>query len=301
MSTSADRLTAARLLLRVEAGAYSTRLLGGAAHPGVRVRVLGVLRWQLSLDRALEGRVRRPVPDLDPEVRVTLRLELHDGAILGVPWPVAVDAAVRLVRRLGRSSASGMVNAVLRRAGPELDRLLFHGSPAERSSHPERRWKGGGASGPRASATAAFEADQRPADLWVCGAPRPPDRRTARRRTSASNPTRGAPGRARSEGPVGRLIDRVADGRAYAQDPSSQLVALVALAAAPDAATIVDLCAAPGGKAALMAARRPGARLLALDRHLGRSRLVAGLLPGGRGTADATAPPLAARSVDLVL
>ncbi len=92
-----------------------------------------------------------------------------------------------------------------------------------------------------------------------------------------------------------------ADG--YVQDPSSQLVA----AAVPvsQGSVVLDICAAPGGKATALAAR--GARVVAADRHLGR----AGLVVRNRDRlalddlhivqADATAPPFRPDSFDAVL
>ena len=79
--------------------------------------------------------------------------------------------------------------------------------------------------------------------------------------------------------PDGVLLDRgepgalaaVRDGRAVAQDPASALVA-PALDPRPGD-LVVDVCAAPGGKAGHLAAL--GATVLAVDRHRGRARLLA--------------------------
>jgi 16S rRNA (cytosine967-C5)-methyltransferase len=193
-----------------------------------------------------------------------------------------------------------MVNAVLRRAAPELERLLAEGTLAERWSHPEwlvERWLEH--HGPEAT-RAVLEADQQPADLWVWLRV-PETDATSEVASLRLEQHPWCPGAYRSERPARELIERVSDGRAYAQDPSSQLVARVAMAAAPEATTIADLCAAPGGKAAMIAWHRPGLRLVAIDRHLGRCRLVAGLLPGAVVAGDATEAPLAPQSVDLVL
>ncbi len=92
-----------------------------------------------------------------------------------------------------------------------------------------------------------------------------------------------------------------ADG--YVQDPSSQLVA----AAVPviEGSLVVDLCAAPGGKATAIAAR--GATVIAADQRMGRAGLVVenrnrlGLDGVHVIQADATAPPLPAGRFDAVL
>ncbi len=91
-----------------------------------------------------------------------------------------------------------------------------------------------------------------------------------------------------------------ADG--YVQDESSQWVA-AAVGAAPGE-RVLDVCAAPGGKATAMASG--GARVIAADQRVGRARLVAenvaalGLqLPVV--AADGTAPAFRPRSFDAVL
>ncbi len=105
-------------------------------------------------------------------------------------------------------------------------------------------------------------------------------------------------------------VPAVAEGRAGVQDEGSQLVAL-ALASAPlDGPDLrwLDLCAGPGGKAALLAglAAGRGAGLLANERLPHRAALVLRTLRGAPGvlgvvTGDGTRPPWAAGSFDRVL
>ena len=304
MSDSVDRQLAARLLVRVEGGAYSSRLLAGSLPAGVRARVLGALRWQRTLDAALAAPLRKPLDRLDPEVRAVLRVALLEAAVLGVPVAVATDAAVRTVRRLGKSSAAGLVNAVLRRAAPAWTALLERAAPDLRLSHPEwlyRRWLS--AYGAEA-AQRAMAADQEPAPVWVWW-------REERGRADAVasgivlRPHPWCPGAWSAPEHNPALLAAVAAGDAYVQDPSSQLVAHLALGIAGADARLADVCAAPGGKLALW--RRLGGQItpLALDRHLGRLRLAGRLLErvGGAGlvVGDATAPPLPPGSRDLVL
>ena len=82
--------------------------------------MLGVLRWQRALDHRLRPYLKRPITRLDPEVRAALRMGCFEIHNLGVPAPVATDSMIRLTRKMGKSSAAGMVNAVLRRAAADL-------------------------------------------------------------------------------------------------------------------------------------------------------------------------------------
>jgi 16S rRNA (cytosine967-C5)-methyltransferase len=102
----------------------------------------------------------------------------------------------------------------------------------------------------------------------------------------------------------------VSDGRAGVQDEGSQLVAY-ALAAAPLEGSDrrwLDLCAGPGGKAALLAALASarGARIVANERQPHRAELVRRSLADADGfeavtVEDGTAPPWPAGSFDRVL
>jgi len=304
VSDSADRQLAARLLVRVEGGAYSSRLLARSVSPGVRARVLGVLRWQRALDAALAEPLRRPLDRLDGEVRAVLRLALLEAAVLEVPVAVATDAAVRTVRRLGKTSATGLVNAVLRRAVPAWSALLERATPDLRLSHPEwlyRRWARAFGEG---AAQRAMAADQEPAPVWVWWL-----NEEARAAAAASGvdlrPHPWCPGAWTAPENARELLAVVARDEAYVQDPSSQLVAHLALRLGGGSARLVDVCAAPGGKLALW--RRLGGepRPVALDRHPGRLRLTGRLLDrvGGAGlvVADAGVPPLPPMSWDVVL
>ncbi len=297
--SSGDRLRAARLLIRVEDGAFASRLLERETAPGVRVRVLGVLRWQRRLDHVLTPFLKRPLARLDSEVRAALRMGCFEVQQLGVPAPVATDEMIRMTRRLGKSSAAGMVNAVLRRAAAVDD--LECASPDLRWSHPEWIWRRWVDAFGDESAEGAMVAAQEPAAPWVWFAdeeskidterlgvvlaPHPwcPDAWTA---------TEGRP----------ELMTQVHHGAAVVQDPSSQMVARIAVSVADGDGCAADLCAAPGGKTALMnklgqwsvlvAGDRSPAKAVRLGRRLGGTMTVA---------ADASRPALANESLDLVL
>lgn len=77
----------------------------------------GAVERQITLDFLLQKFIAKPLARLDAEVRAVLRAGLYQARYMdGVPVSAAVNESVSLVRRMGKSSAAGMVNAVLRKA-----------------------------------------------------------------------------------------------------------------------------------------------------------------------------------------
>ncbi|MEN8165547.1 MAG: RsmB/NOP family class I SAM-dependent RNA methyltransferase [Acidobacteriota bacterium] len=270
MSTSADRLKAAALLVRVEDGAFASRLLGDVSAPGVRARVLGALRLLRPLDGAIEAASRRKPRSLDPEVRAALRVGLYEIKGLGIPAAVAGDGAVRLIRSLGRPKASGLVNAVMRRAPGHWDRLVREGDDAFRNSHPDWLWRRWTRAFGRDAAEGAMSAAQHPAPLWVWFTDvDAADRLIGEGIELLEHPW--MPGAWRAVG--SDLVGSLRCGDAYAQDPASQLVAWLTVALNPGGGEVIDLCAAPGGKTARIVRDGPWAAAVGADLSLGRLRL----------------------------
>lgn len=92
-----------------------------------------VLERRNLLDWTLDRFLKKPVRKLDVPVRAILRAGLAQASYMEVPLPAAVNESVKLARAFGKTSAAGMVNAVLRRAAackptpedfPELSRRL---------------------------------------------------------------------------------------------------------------------------------------------------------------------------------
>ncbi len=121
------RALAAQALIRIERGGYANLVLSGLLEEsGFPPRdrnfaarlVYGTLERQRTLDARLNCFLKKPIDRLDAQVRVSLRLGLYQILYMdAVPTAAAVSESVKLTRSLGKSSAAGMVNAVLRRAG----------------------------------------------------------------------------------------------------------------------------------------------------------------------------------------
>ncbi|HVF23565.1 MAG TPA: transcription antitermination factor NusB, partial [Pyrinomonadaceae bacterium] len=126
---SPARHAAFEILREVEAGAFSSILLA-AYEPQLKPvdralcheLVLGVLRWQLWLDKLIEHYAKRALESLDLPVRLALRIGLYQLRFLTrVPASAAVNESVNLVRSARVSSAAAFVNAVLRRGIREAE------------------------------------------------------------------------------------------------------------------------------------------------------------------------------------
>ena len=273
----------------------------------------GALRGQGLYDAIIAACVDRPLAKIDPPVLDVLRLGAHQLLRTRIPPHAAVSATVDLARRVVSAGPVGFVNAVLRKiAAKDLASWVTELKPVDdrlaalafEHSHPT--W-----------IASAFR-DALGGDLWQTGAAlaaddaRPEVHLVARRMTREElvRQSGGAPGPwsplavRLSEGDPGAL-DAVRHGRAGVQDEGSQLVAL-ALAAAPlegPDRLWVDLCAGPGGKAALLdsLAGERGALLVALELQHHRARLVQRSGTARVVTADSRTPPLRPGSVDRVL
>lgn len=241
----------------------------------------GTLRWQASFDAVIEAFTGRAPSRLDPEVLDILRLTMFQLLHLDrIPASAAVNDGVQLARKAGKKSASGLVNAVLRRVSRERTHLPLPARPAAESdvdaaraylsttlSHPRwliERWldRFGFEA---AEAWATF--DNAPARLTL----RAVRWRTTREELAATLAAHGVetePARFAPDGLVVRsgnpLLTPIAhDGSFLVQDEASQLVGL--FAGAQPGERVLDACAAPGGKTTQLAADAPEGLVVASD------------------------------------
>lgn len=258
--------------------------------------MMGVLRWQRSIDHLLEPFLKRPITRLDAEVRAVLRMGCFEVHQLGVPGPVATDSMVRLTRRMGKSSAAGMVNAVLRRAA--VGDLAT--SPDLRRSHPEWLWRRWSASFGDDAAEGAMAAAQEPAPPWVWFVHNPSVGSFEEGRV-VLEPHPWCPETWTTSEGRPELMGRVELGGVVVQDPSSQMVARIAIEAADGRGRAADLCAAPGGKTALIRKLGRWDLLVACDVSLPKVFRLARRLDGvSVVVGDAARPALDPGAWDLV-
>ncbi len=210
-----------------------------------------VLRRLGSLDAVLEPFLTRAPPD---SVRHVLRLGAAGLLLLDTPPHAAVATAVGLARARKLAPFAGLVNAVLRRVS-EAGPAALEGLDGPRLDTPAWLWASWGG---QARAIAEAHGHEAGLDLTLApGAALPPG--------GALLPTgsvRFAPGTRVQE------LPGYAEGRFWVQDAAAALPAR--LLAAQPGERVADLCAAPGGKTAQLAAA--GAQVLAVERDPARMR-----------------------------
>jgi 16S rRNA (cytosine967-C5)-methyltransferase len=273
MSVSPARRAAFDTVRRVfEDDAYADRAFRGSVE-GIdpRERALaqrlayGTIQRVRTLDHGIEELGGRPVDRLDHPVQAALRLGAYQLAYSEVAVHAAVNETVELVRSAGLERAVKFANAVMRRLALRL-RELVDGLPektpeqaALRHSYPdwvaEVWWRDLGPD----QARELMQVQNEPPERAV--------RLNARRRgpVGAGEPDPAIPGSLRVE----RMEDcNLAAGFAWPQSRGSQLAGLAVGAQAGE--RVLDLCAAPGGKATQLA--ESAEEVVAVEKHPGRAR-----------------------------
>jgi 16S rRNA (cytosine967-C5)-methyltransferase len=235
-----------------------------------RLLVATTLRRLGQIDAVIEHCLERPLGPKAGRIRDILRLGICQLVFLGTRPHAAVDGAVSLVG-LNRPF-KGLVNAVLRRIAREGDGLIA-GHDAARLNTPDWLWRAWTAAygevTTRAIAEAHLDAPALDFTVKAEAADKATDWAT---RLDAQVLPGGSLRR-----PLGGTIedlDGYNEGAWWVQDAAAAMPARLLGEVAGK--TVIDLCAAPGGKTAQLAAA--GANVVAVDRDRGRlARLTANL------------------------
>lgn len=255
----------------------------------------GALRAQGTYDAILATCVDRPLSELDPAILDALRIGAHQLMAMRVPTHAALDQTVGLARAVIGAGPSGLVNAVLRKVAakelPEWIAQLTEGLSDDvkiasiEHAHPEwivRSMRQALVAHGRdvSEITALLEADNAAPVVNLVALPGLGDLTEAFEAGFTAGEL--VPDSALSSGGDLSRLESVRDGSVRVQDAGSQLVAR-ALAGVEISSEKndgeerwLDLCAGPGGKAALLAAlaAQKNAWLLANEPAPHRAKLV---------------------------
>jgi 16S rRNA (cytosine967-C5)-methyltransferase len=259
--------------------------------------VLGALRWQIQLDHQMQALLSHPDAKLDPEVLIAMRLGVFQLLHMNrIPARAVIDESVELTKQSGHRFASGMVNAVLRKLAKtpqvEMARLVLKGHGFSRAKRQVKTETTLSAEEmlPEESAAELALAQAHPAwmvERWVNFYGLEATRAICRHGQSQpvlavrlASPEVEAeltevgivlePGELLTAARTVVSCDVTAtgafrEGRVRLQDEGSQLVAECSTSFDQKVRTIVDCCAAPGGKTLILAERNPTARIVALE------------------------------------
>jgi 16S rRNA (cytosine967-C5)-methyltransferase len=287
MAVSPARAAAFEILLRVEReDSYAAELLHSAHFANLSLRdhglatelVMGVLRWRSVLDQRLAAASSQKIERLDGEVLAALRLGIYQLKFLSrVPTRAAIFESVELVKTARKRSAASFVNAVLRKIAGENSEDIFAEigkatdsiTMAQNAAHPPwlvKRWaEHYGLEAARQicaydqtvpETSIHVYSDEADSELAKAGVHLSPGQLlSTARRVLAGDVT---------------STRAYLEGRVSIQDEASQLVALLV----GRGNTILDCCAAPGSKTALLARRNPQSKVLATELHPHRAHLL---------------------------
>ena len=205
------------------------------------------LRWLADFDAMIDSATRMPLPD-DAKPRAVLRLMLAQWLRLETPPHAVIATGLELLQGGPRRLAHGVFSTLVKRAAPLPAAPTLPRDAAE-------RW------GARATAIAAAIALPPPLDLTLR------DAAETAQWCERLGGTSLMPGHVRL--PRGEAIERLegfAEGAWWVQDLAASLPAR--LLGAGQGRTVLDLCAAPGGKTLQLAAA--GWNVTALDMHARR-------------------------------
>ena len=293
MPVSPARASAFDILLRVECElSYASELLHSpvldrlstADHALATELVMGVVRWRSRLDDEIAPASAQPLAKLDLEILIALRLALYQFRYLDrIPVRAALHESVELVKRSRKRSAAPFVNAVLRklsstpghRGRDSRENLDSAESIAQTFAHPlwlVQRWvKEYGL--PAAHEICNHDQSIRPVAIRLRANPSSVADQLAHAGITLipGNLLRSA--RLVQSGDITKT-NIFRNRQIVIQDEASQLVA----ALVGKGSDILDCCAAPGGKTLAISDRNPDGKILAVELHPHRARLLQTLL-----------------------
>jgi 16S rRNA (cytosine967-C5)-methyltransferase len=239
----------------------------------VRLLVATSLRRLGQIDALIAVCLERPVEMKMPAVHDILRLGIAQLLFLKTPPHAAVDTSVALAEEVGHGALKGLVNAVLRRLSRE-GATIVDAQDAAKLNTPGWLWESWIAAYGEGTARKIAEAHmaEPPLDITVKSHAESHRESWASRLSAAILPTGSLRRPIAQEGGGGAIpeLPGFAEGEWWVQDAAAAIPA--SLFGNITGRSAIDLCAAPGGKTAQLAAA--GAKVTAVDVSATRIKLL---------------------------
>jgi 16S rRNA (cytosine967-C5)-methyltransferase len=243
------------------------KALTGSDAAFARAIAAGGLRRLNQIDAVLKTYLTKPLPVGAGPVPLILHAAAAEILVVGAAAHAAVDCANKLAAQdKGGKHFRGLVNAVLRKVTTE-GRALYAAQDAAMVNTPPWAWEDWADTYGEATARAIAEAHLREAPLDISVKDPAQAAHWARELQADILP---AGTLRRSAGGRIEALPGFAEGAWWVQDAAAALP--VKMLGNVRGKTVIDLCAAPGGKTAQLAAA--GARVVAVDRSGDRLRLL---------------------------
>ena len=228
-----------------------------------RLLLATVLRRLGQIDAVLDACLDRPIKPKDVMLRHILRLGAAQLLFLETPPHAAVSTSLDLAKGPRLAGQRGLLNAVLRRLSRE-GRDLVEGQDAARLGTPDWLWKSWTAAygEETARAIAAAQLSEPPLDLSCKSDPEGWAQKLGAELLFPDMAGGASLRLPAGQGDVARLPG-YAEGAWWVQDAAAALPAR--LLGDVTGKTVIDLCAAPGGKTAQLAAA--GAEVIAVEKN----------------------------------
>jgi 16S rRNA (cytosine967-C5)-methyltransferase len=284
-SVSARSLSA-QAVARVFAGHSLSDILPGclAQLPDARERALlqhlsyGTVRHGHYLQALLAQLLQKPLKAKEYEIEALLLIGLFQHLYSRIPEHAATAETVNAARLLGKSRATGLINAVLRNFQRRRDTLLATITPQQSAyySHPQWLLHSLQEAWPQQWQEIVTAANQHP-PLSL----RVNRQQVSREAYQAALSAAGLEAQSGVYAPEALILIKPCDvselphfnqGWVSVQDEAAQLAA--GLLQLEPGQRVLDACAAPGGKSAHILETCPHLELIALDAHAGRLHAV---------------------------